>query len=202
MLKTVDEACDFIGEWCGESAAHAGTELTVPFAIPNSVARLNSRVGGLWRTAKRTPGPLLAYATPFLGLLAGQDRILDPSAYVIDAYGVVPFVCENQGVWRCGFDPNDTDRLLVSGDWSGGPSVDFSNHWRHVQATTEDALVCALLINMCMQSETHWDQDAAKPGEACIPLWNHPAWNDLYDFWVNEEQTLIYFSGWRVTRRS
>lgn len=201
MLKTVDEACDFIGEWCGESAGYAGAPLASPFAIPNSVVRLNSRVGDLWRTAKRIPGPLLSYATPFLGLLEGQDRILNPSTYAIDAHGVVPFVCENQGVWRYGFDPSDADRLLVSGDWSDGLSGEFSTEWRYVEATTEDALVCTLLINMCMQSTTNWDVDEPKPEAACIPLWNHPAWDDFYAFWVNEERTLIYFSGCQVTRR-
>src|SRR5262249_46180947 len=148
-----DEACDFIGEWCGDQAPHPGEPVTTSIAVPNCVSQLNARVGELWLSAKRIPGPLLEYATPFLGLFGGQDRILHPNNYSVDANGIVAFVCENQGVWQYGFNPNLVDRLLVSGDWCDGLRGDFNTEWREVEATTEDALICTLLINMCMLSD-------------------------------------------------
>ncbi len=201
MLKTVDEACDFIGEWCSERAAHPAGPIATSLAVPACVMRLNARVGALWQNAKRMPGPLLSYATPFLGVLEGQDRILDPRTYALEAYGVVPFVRENQDVWRYGFRPDDPDRLLVSGDWCDGLSANFSTQWREVEASTEDALVCTLLINMCMQSDANWDDNSPKPEAAHLLLWSHPAWSDFDGFWTNAEKSLIYFSGWQVTRR-
>ena len=71
MLKTIDEACDFIAEWCQETGNHAGQPLVCDFAVPDCVVRLNERVGDLWRSAKRLPGPFLEYAAPFLGVLGG-----------------------------------------------------------------------------------------------------------------------------------
>jgi hypothetical protein len=92
MLKTVDEACDFIAAWCQETGTHAGQPLACDFAVPDCVVRLNERVGDLWRSAKRLPGPILGYATPFLGLLGGQDKILNPNDYAREQNGVVPVV--------------------------------------------------------------------------------------------------------------
>ena len=109
MLKTVDEACDFIAAWCQETGTHAGQPLACDFAVPDCVVRLNERVGDLWRSAKRLPGPILGYATPFLGLLGGQDKILNPNDYAREQNGVVPVVWENQGVWGYGFDPDDVN---------------------------------------------------------------------------------------------
>jgi hypothetical protein len=162
--------------------------------------RLNARAGDLWRSAKRVPGPVLRYARPFLGLLGGQDNILDPNGYARDKHGIVPFVWENQGVWSYGFDPENIDQLLVSGDWCDGRGGDFETEWRCVATKPEDALVCTLLINLCMQSDANWDENASKPEAAHIVLWQHPAWRDFDGFWINEEGTLIYFSGWQVTR--
>jgi hypothetical protein len=36
---------------------------------------------------------------------------------------------------------------------------------------------------------------------AHMALWQHPTWSDFDGFWINDERTLIYFSGWQVTRR-
>ena len=102
-----------------------GRLLANDFALPDCVARLNARLGDLWRSAERVPGPLLRYVTPFLGLRDGQDRILNPNEYARDENGVVPAVWENQGVWGYGFDPNDVARLLVCGDWRDGLQGDF-----------------------------------------------------------------------------
>ena len=201
MLKTVDEACDFIADWCREKGSYAGQPVDADFAVPDCIVRLNARVGDLWRSAKRQPGPILQYATPFLGLLGGQDQILNPSGYARDKNGIVPFVWENQGVWWYGFDPDDVDQLLVSGDWCDGLGGDFETEWRRVAAKPEDALVCTLLINLCMQSDAKWDDNAPKPQAAHLVLWQHPAWSDFDGFWINDEQTLIYFRGWQVTRR-
>jgi hypothetical protein len=201
MLRTIDEACDFIGEWWGEQGHHPGQPVTTSVAVPSCVLRLNARVGQVWRRAERIPEPALQYAAPFLGLFESQDRILHPSNYVVDANGIVAFVSENQGVWQYGFNPDRADRLLVNGDWCDGLRADFTTEWRNVDATTEDALVCTLLINMCMQSEADWDDNAPKPDSAHIALWRHPAWSDFDGFWINDERTLIYFSGWQVRRR-
>jgi hypothetical protein len=195
MLKTVDDACDFIAEWCEEQRGYAGQPLATGLPVPDCIVRLNARVGDLWRSAECQPGPTLQDATPFLGLLAAQDQILNPSSYARDKNGIVPFVCENQDVWRCGFDPDDLDRLLVSGDWCDGLRGDFDT-WRHVGANPEDALVYTLLINLCMQSNANWDHDAPKPRATDLILWQHPAWNTFDGFWINDQRTLIYFSGW------
>lgn len=136
-----------------------------------------------------------------LGLFGGQDHILHPGTYAKDASGVVRFVCENQGNWEYGFNPDQVDRLLVSGVWCDGSSGDFNSTWHHVQATTEDALICALLTNMCMQSDAEWFGDVPKLEAANVALWEHPAWSDFDGFWTNEEKTLICFSAWRVQRR-
>jgi hypothetical protein len=42
MLKTVDQACDFIVEWCQEKGRYAGQPLDAGFAMPNSIVRLNA----------------------------------------------------------------------------------------------------------------------------------------------------------------
>jgi hypothetical protein len=60
---------------------------------------------------KAPAGPILRYATPFLGLRGGQDKILNPNDYARDENGIVPFVWENQRVWGYGFDPDDVDQL-------------------------------------------------------------------------------------------
>ena len=201
MLKTIDEACDFIGEWCGEHAARPGGPVGTSLAVPDCVLRLNARVGELWRSSKRIAGSPEEYATPFLGLLEGQDRILQPSSYATDANGIVSFVAENQDVWRYGYNPDQPNRLLVSGDWCDGLGGSFGTEWRHVEATTEDALVCTLLINMCMQSDADWEDNTPRPKSAHIALWRHSSWRDFDGFWINYERTLIYFSGWSVRRR-
>jgi hypothetical protein len=200
MLKTIDEACDFVAEWCQEKGAYPGEALNTGFAVPDCILRLNARVGHLWNSAKRLPGPVLQYATPFLGLLGGQDQILNPNGYSPDKNGIVPFVWENQGVWGYGFDPDDVDQLFVTGDCCDGRRGNFETEWRRVPAKPEDALVCTLLINLCMQSDANWE-DTPRPEATHLILWQHPAWSDFNGFWINSAKTLIYFSGWRITRR-
>lgn len=195
-MNTIDEACDFIGEWCGEPDERPGGPVTLSFAIPNCVLRLNARVGQLWQSARRYPEPLPNYPTPFFGLLEGQDRIVDPRRYGPDASGIIAFVWENQRVWRYGFNPSQVDRLFVSGDWCDGSD----EAWRQVEATTEDALISTLLINLCMMSGASWDENVPKPESASVLLWDHPAWTTFDGFWTNDERTLIYFSGWQVHR--
>jgi hypothetical protein len=201
MRKTVDEACDFVAEWCQQKGSYAGKTLSAGFAVPDSIVRLNARTGHLWHSAKRVPGPRLQYATPFLGLLGGQDQILDPNGYAPDKNGIVPFVWENQGVWGYGFDPDTVDQLLITGDWCDGRREYFETEWRRVPAKPEGALVCTLLINLCMQSEANWDDNAPKPESMLSVLWQHPAWSDFDGFWINDARTLIYFRGWQVARR-
>jgi hypothetical protein len=169
--------------------------------VPDCIGRLNARIGLLWDSAKRLPGPFLRYATPFVGLFDGQDHILNPDDYAPDKNGIIPFVWENQGVWGYGFDPNAVDQLLVTGDWWYGPPEDFGTGWCPIQAKPEDALVCTLLTNLCMQSNADWDEEAPKPEATHLVLWRHPAWSNFDGFWVNDTRTLIYFRGWRVTRR-
>jgi hypothetical protein len=134
-------------------------------------------------------------------LLDGQDEILNPSGYARDKNGIVPIVCENQGVWRYGFDPDHLDQLLVSGDWCDGLRGDFETEWRPVEAKPEDALMCTLLVNLFMQSDAKWGDKAPKPQSAHLVLWNHLAWSGFEGFWTNDNQTLVYFSGWQISRR-
>jgi hypothetical protein len=201
VLSTIDETCDFISEWLGEDVSLPGPQIDLGFAVPNCVVRLNERIGGLWRSAKPQPGGVLRYETPLQGLLGGQDQIREPSSYVRDADGIVPFVSENQGVWELGFLPGDPDQLFAGGDWGGQPAEDFPPGWRPLPAKPEDALVCTLLVNLCFQSDAEWD-DAPKPEAADTVLWEHPAWPEYYQFWTNKTRTLIAFGGWQVTRRS
>jgi hypothetical protein len=196
MLKTIDEACDFITDWFRETGSYAGQRLSIELPVPESILRLNARVGELWRSSKAQPSRTFQHASPLLGLLDGQDKILNPIDYARDENGVVPFVRENQDVWLYGFDPNDVDQLLVSGDWCDGLRGDFQTEWRCVAARPEDALVCTLLINLCMRSDANWDDDVPKPDAAHTVLWRHPAWSNFDGFWIDDERTLIYFSGW------
>jgi hypothetical protein len=53
--------------------------------------RFHGSYPDLWRSAKRLPSPILQYATPFLGLHGGQDKILNPNDYARDENGIVPF---------------------------------------------------------------------------------------------------------------
>jgi hypothetical protein len=200
ILKTVDEACDFIADWCGEKRSYAGQPLSTEFAMPDCILRLNARIGDLWRSAERVPGGMLRYATPFQGLLGGQDTILDPRNFARDEYGIVPLVWENQGVWGYGFDPANIDQLLVSGDWNDRERCSFENDWRRVAATPEDALVCTLLVNLCAQSDSEW-HDTPESKAAHPVLWQHPAWDEHYSFRINEERTSIYHGDRRMTRR-
>jgi hypothetical protein len=98
MLKTVNEVCDFIAEWCQETGAHAGQPLACDFAVPtvSCVSTNGLVICGAAQSAH--PGPIFQYATPFLGLLGGQDKILNANDYARDENGVVPVVGENQGV--------------------------------------------------------------------------------------------------------
>jgi hypothetical protein len=201
MLKTVDDVCDFAAEWCNEKGVYSGKKISTSYAVPHCIMRLNARIGNLWHSAKRPPGPLSRYSTPFHGLLGGQDEILNPDSYDDDKNGVVSFVRENQGVWSYGFDPNDLNLLLVTGDWHDGRQEDFKTEWRIVLAKPEDALVCTLLINLCLQSDAYWDENSAKPEAARSVLWQHPAWRQFDGFWINDAKTLIYFDGWLVSRR-
>jgi hypothetical protein len=195
MLNSVDDACDFIGEWCRESGSHAGAPLRNGFAVPHAILRLNDRIGSLWHSAERQ------HATPLLGLLDGQDQIVDPEKYVRDKHGVVPFIRENQGVWSYGFDPGNVDQLQVCGDWCDGLQGSFQTEWRPVGARPEDALICTLLINLCLQSDAHWDDNTPKPDAAHLLLWQHPAWSNFDGFWTDDARTLICFSGWQIARR-
>jgi hypothetical protein len=202
MLKTVDDACDFAAEWCEEEGSHAGRMLSTGISVPDCILRLNARIGHLWESAARVPGPVLRYATPFLGLLGGQDQILDPNRYARDNNGVVPFVQENQGVWSFGFDPESPDQLLVTGDWWYGLERSFEAKWRRVPAKPEDALVCTLLLNLCMQSDHDWDDDDRyKPDAEYSALWRHPAWSNFDGFWINDARTLVRFMGFQASRK-
>jgi hypothetical protein len=92
MLKTVDEACDFVAEWCQEKGAYAGKILSAGFAVPDCIVRLNARIGHLWHRARRriseaysaksisTPRYLLETLDQPLALEAGQP--LDPEQAV------------------------------------------------------------------------------------------------------------------------
>jgi hypothetical protein len=57
MLKTVDEACDSMAEWCQETGSYAGQPLATGFAVPDCVVQCRD----LWRSATRLPGPILQY---------------------------------------------------------------------------------------------------------------------------------------------
>jgi hypothetical protein len=201
ILKTVDDACDFIANWCGEKGNRPGPPILADFPVPECIVRLNERVGDLWYTAKPETSLEFEYATPFLGLLGGQDDIIDPHRYARDEDGIVRFVCENQGVWQCAFHPDNTDELLVRGDWCDGVRGSVTYRWHRVPAKTEDALLYTLLINLCIQSNASWDDEAPKPEAARLPLWHHPAWTNFDGFWIDERRTLIYFDGWQVRRR-
>ena len=74
MLTTVDEVCDFIADWCNETGSYAGPAVGADCPMPDSIVRLKARVGDLWRNARPQPGPILRYATPFLGLLGGRTE--------------------------------------------------------------------------------------------------------------------------------
>lgn len=201
LLKTVDETCDFAAEWCGEKGAYPGGALSCGFAVPDCcIVRLNSRTGDLWHKAKGPRRPVLQHAAPLLGLLGAQDQILNPGDYAPDKNGIVPFVWENQHVWGYGFDPDASDQLFVTGDWCDGRGGEFETEWRPVPAQPEDALVCTLLINLCMQSDADWDEAVPRPEAARSVLWRHPAWSDFDGFWIDDARTLIYFSGWQVVR--
>jgi hypothetical protein len=204
LLKTIDDACDFIGDWCREKRSYPGQPLSADFAVPDCIVRLNARLGGLWPGAKRQPGPIVEYPRRFLGLLSQQDEIINPSKYARDENGFVAFINENQHVWQFGFDPDNADQLLVRGDCTFGPRGAAGFEWDLAEARTEDALVFTLLINLSMYGpEAEWDGDAPKPEAAHLALWQHPAWQSSHfdGFWINDERTLIYYSGWQVTRR-
>jgi hypothetical protein len=74
MLTTVDQACDFIADWCQEKRSYSGQPLTTGFALPDCIVRLNARVGDLWRNEKRQPRPILQYPQPFLACLTGKTK--------------------------------------------------------------------------------------------------------------------------------
>jgi hypothetical protein len=48
QISTVDEACTFISSWFGWKNDLVGSQITLPFAVPQAIKTVNRRLGRLW----------------------------------------------------------------------------------------------------------------------------------------------------------
>lgn len=196
IIKTIDDACDLILDWAKVSGDLPGNDIATSVPIPDAVIRLNKRLGRLWTE----PHPAFlqppnVWGSP-LGLFNVQDTIHAPSDYAVNARGFVTIVTENQGVWECGYDPGETDRLWVDGEWWNGVSPERTYDWKQSTASVADGLIFALLSNFCLlrYEGDLYDPDHI-PDDATDPLWEFVPFKDSLGFYTNKERSLIHYSG-------
>ena len=199
-ITSVAQACDFMLRWAGADLDLAGPPIDQPFAIPDAVLALNSRLGQLWLHDSL---PLQGVPSQLSKLFASQDTLLSPHDYQIGTQDIVPLIWENQCVWGCGYAPGRgsglVDRLWVTGDWPDDLMRTGRDHWRQLQVPVEQAVVFCLLTNFCMASQTGVSDQWDKPAEADQLLGRFAPWAGFDGFWTDRQQSLIHLSGLGLT---
>jgi|GEM_PF-3866127 len=186
IISTVDEACTVIIDWFGWKNNLAGSQITLPFAVPQSIQTVNHRLGRLWEDPR---------ACGDVNILDGQDTLISPHRYEAGPDGVVKAIWENQGVWGCGFKPETGAQLWVTGSWSTDECD--AHAWRPMQDVIDTVVIFVLLTNLVLASaDCQYDDQDEKPDEADRLLWAFAPWSGFSGFWTNKDQSLIRMQGW------
>jgi len=189
QISTVDEACTVISNWFDWKDDLAGSQIKLPFAVPQAIETVNRRLGRLWSRGE-------------IGLFGSQDKLISPHRYQARPDGIVPMIWENQGVWGCGFKPEMSAQLWVTGDWPDDHSD--TQAWRPTQDVVDTAVIFVMLANaMWASAKCEMDEEDEKPDEADRLLWTFAPWPEFSGFWTNNDRTLIRMqgSGWGLTAR-
>jgi hypothetical protein len=194
IISTVDDVCTFISGWFGWTDNLAGSQIMLPFTVPQAVETVNRRLGRLWLEDPQAHGEI--------DIFGSQDSLISPHQYQARPDGIVPMIWENQGVWGCGFKPEMGAQLWVTGDWPEDQSG--SRGWRLTQNVVDTAVIFILLSNAIWASpDCEIDDQDEKPAEAGRRVWTFAQWAGFFGFWTNNDQTLIRMQGlrWGVTAR-
>jgi hypothetical protein len=186
QISTVDEACTVISSWFGWKNNLVGSQITLPFAVPRAIETVNRRLGRLWLEDPQTRGDFRIFDS--------QDTLVSPHRYQARPDGIVPMIWENQGVWGCGFKPEMSAQLWVTGDW---PDSQSDTHaWRPTQDVVDTAVIFVMLANAIWASaDCRMDEEDEKPAEADRLLWTFAPWAGFSGFWTNNDRTLIRMQG-------
>lgn len=201
LISSVSEACDFACKWLAVSEDLSGPEIRSA-AMPQAIRTLNSRFGKLWHGREHCLLRTLNNPDHPLHLLEYQDFFQTPDRYREDNDGFVSVISENQGVHDFGFRSPDLETLYVKGCWCDGDRTGYAERWRTLgTARVDDAVIYTLLGNLCVFVSTSEGWSTARPADAEIPLWSHPAWRGVDDFWTNRDFTMMYYGGGQLTVR-
>jgi hypothetical protein len=167
-----------------------GSQITLPFAVPQAIETVNRRLGRLWLERGN------------IGIFDSQDALVSPHRYQARPDGIVPMIWENQGVWGCGFKSEMSAQLWVTGDWPD--SLSDTCAWRPTQDVVDTVVIFVMLANAIWASDDcEMDDEDQRPAEADRLLWTFAPWAGFSGFWTNSDRTLIRMqgSGWGVTVR-
>jgi hypothetical protein len=189
IIATVEEACSFIAGWFGWKDDLVGSQIILPFVVPQGIQIVNRRLGRLW----------LEHGNVYI--FDAQDTLISPHRYEARLDGVVPMISENQGVWACGFKPETGAQLWVTGDWPDEQSGSCA--WRPTQDVVDTAIIFVVLSNAIWTSADCQMDEEEKPTDVGRLLWRFAPWAGFSGFWTNDDQTLIRMQGlgWGVTAR-
>ena len=182
QISTVDEACTVISSWFGWKNNLVGSQIALPFAVPQAIETVNRRLGRLWLEDPQARGGI--------NIFDSQDTLVSPHRYQARPDGIVPMIWENQGVWGCGFRPDMSAQLWVTGDW---PDDQSDTHtWRSTHDVVDTAVIFVMLANAIWASaDCRMDEEDEKPAEANRLLWTFAPWAGFSGFWTNNDRTLI-----------
>ena len=181
IIATVEEASGVIADWFGWNNDFAGSQIILPFEVPQSIQVLNGRLGRLWLENGN------------VNFFDSQNTLISPHRYEARSDGVVPMIWENQGVWACGFKPETGAQLWVTGDWPDDQSS--SRIWRPTRDVVDTAIIFVMRANAISASADCQMDEEDKPAEVGRLLWKFAPWAGLSGFWTNDNQTLMRMQG-------
>jgi hypothetical protein len=189
IISTVEEACTVIIGWFSWKNDVVGSQIILPFAVPQGIQIVNRRLGRLWLEDGN------------VNIFDSQDTLISPHRYEARPDGVVPMIWENQGVWACGFKPETDAQLWVTGEWPDDQSS--ARAWRPTQDVVDTAIIFVMLANTIWASGDCQMDEEEKPTEVGRLLWKFAPWASFSGFWTNDDQTLLRMQGlgWGVTAR-
>jgi len=188
-ISNVDEACTFILNWFGLKGSHEGSQIQLPFEVPQAMKVVNRRLGRLWLNEPTE-------------IFRGQDELISPLLYELGPDDIVPIIWENQGVWGCGFQPETGSQLWVTGDWPDDRCG--MRAWRSTVDAVDTAIIFVMLGNAVWATDNcEMDEDDNKPPHADCLLWAFAPFAGFHGFWTDRDMTLLRMqgTGWGVTAR-
>lgn len=180
----------FVSNWFGWERNLEGPPIDLSFGVPRAIQTINRRLGRLW------------LETPPAKIFNLQDRLIPPQEYGFEPSGVVPIIWENQGVWGCGYKPETSSQLWVTGDWPDDQCG--MREWRPTPDAIDIPIIFVILGNAVWASrECVMDENDEKPGHSDRLLWTFAPFAGFLGFWADRDMTLIRMqgSGWGVTAR-